>query len=89
VKHRIEAVRWIDAHFTDDTDNPRSGEPIEVLSAGLLVKDTKAAVVLALEWYEDGSYRDILAIPKGMVKSRKRLATIAEKRGGTTKTPTP
>lgn len=77
--HRVEVVYWGDAHSGSDfvkPDDPGLGKAMEVVSVGLLVKETKDAVVLSLGYWADGAYGDQLTIPKGMIRKRRRLGYV-------------
>jgi hypothetical protein len=74
-KRTLVYVRWFDASYqrgevTDDELVDR----VELESAGLLVRETKEAVSIALDRYEhDGVWRYVQHIPKVNVLELRRL----------------
>jgi hypothetical protein len=75
-KLRPVVVEWFDAHDIQpaewlDLSSIRTG--MKVVSAGLLVSETKKWITITHSVTEDGSARGAFSIPKGCVKSIKRL----------------
>lgn len=74
-KVKIILVKWEDAtHLVDDT-GPAPGTMI-AWTCGFQLYRNKKEVALCMEVFEDGAKRNISTIPKGMIKSILRLATI-------------
>lgn len=61
---KIKKIRWVDSnHSPHQMSEDELLEPVEIISVGFLVKETKDYVVLARELIED-DYRGVIAIPK-------------------------
>ena len=62
-------MQWVDACYVDHDDGNNDGL-IELLSAGVLVKETEEYVTIALDDFEDGCNRHLLTIPQAWIVSR-------------------
>lgn len=75
-RERFAFVRWI-----DPANNPRSWfgvddydlQPLEMTSCGLIVKETKTCLSLALTQTSQGKIASIIHIPKLAIVSQKRF----------------
>lgn len=63
---QLAVVHWIDAAGDRDGEDVR---PIHAATAGFIVADEPDFIRVAGEIFEDGSYRDTTAIPKGMIRA--------------------
>lgn len=71
---KVILVKWRDAAHQEDETDPIG--TMLVWTVGLQVYRTKKEVALCMEVYENGSKRDITAIPMLNVKKILTLATI-------------
>jgi hypothetical protein len=83
----IAAVVWDDAHASAvaeySEDEIARAKPFKFTSVGLLVRADETVVAIAGEQGEDGKFRGVTFIPRGMVVSIHDLGSIASlaKRG--------
>ena len=78
MENKILAVYWIDAAFTLDEDLDTIESWLEkggeyACTVGFLYKSNEKCVIIAQEAFEDGSFRGLTIIPKGMITEVKKL----------------
>ena len=71
-EERVVRVEWTDAAYHEDYGDDLS--PIRGIAVGWLVADEPDYITLALEWFEDDTYRRLLAIPRRMIDHISDLA---------------
>ena len=71
----LYAVHWLDARFELDP-NRYTLEPVLALTFGFVVKKTDKEIVVAAELFDDGSYRQSTAIPRGMVQRLEKVKAL-------------
>ena len=70
----LHAIWWLDAAGGGDTANPT--HPIPMVTVGFLVENTEGHVTIAAELHSNGDLRDMTTIPRGIVKSLKRVGSV-------------
>ena len=72
---KIEKITWVDASRQGYTVSKNEvGELIQIVTVGILVKETEKTVALAQCAYpEEASYRDVCTIPKINIIERRQL----------------
>jgi len=76
---KIVCIEWLDACITEKYHEDIAIPKDQTIglqtnySAGIVVKDTREYISLALSLSESGWYRDIINIPKVNIKSEKVL----------------
>jgi hypothetical protein len=73
---RLVHVVWDDAAFREkgwhDTDEVDPGHTIRTESSGFFVKEDAKGIVLAVDFDpEEGKWRGLTFIPRGMIRQRK------------------
>ncbi len=68
----LYAVHWLDARFELDP-NQYTMEAVAAITFGFIVKRTDNEIVVAAELFDDGSYRQSTAIPRGMVQRLEKV----------------
>ena len=68
---KLCGIHWVDTvgHRDDPADEPL--KPLHCFSVGFVVEETKEYVKIASELIEDGTYQEVVAIPKGCIKGVK------------------
>lgn len=62
-------IEWEDACYTEELAVSEYPATIAGIVAGILVEETDAHIAVALEWFQDGTFRRITTIPRAMVLS--------------------
>ncbi len=69
---KIAVVKWLDAcHHHDDVNIEMINGGIVLLSAGILLRDLPDYVAIALDYSQQGDYRDVAVIPRPYIKNIK------------------
>ncbi|KKK82331.1 hypothetical protein LCGC14_2804450 [marine sediment metagenome] len=65
----ITVIQWKDASYVDHDDGNNDGL-FELVSAGILVKETEEYITIALDDFEDDSNRHLISIPQAWIVNR-------------------
>lgn len=71
----VYAVLWTDA--TKYEDAPHTPTTALGVTVGFLLEDTHEHIVIAQEVFDDGEYRSVVCIPRGMVKALAEIGNCA------------
>ena len=78
---KIVYVEWRDACWQEEVESAEECvEYISMITVGVLVRETKRAVILAQDWDEDGGFRNTASIPKSNIVRKKTVGKV-ETRG--------
>ena len=73
-------VEWRDACWQEEVDSADEClEYISMITAGILVRETKQTVILAQDWDEYGGFRNTASIPKANIVRKMTAGTITTK----------
>lgn len=77
-KHTIAIINWVDAsiHGSDTFTRKEAEESwlMEGVVVGLLVKEDKEKVVIAMDWFpKDDTFRTVQVYPKSGIKQIQRM----------------
>jgi len=70
---RLVEVTWLDAEGSLSWPLPAAYSLPIVRTVGWLLEDLEDRVTVGAESFEDGSYRDVTTVPRGMVKKVRKL----------------
>ena len=72
---KVQLIKWIDtaAEMLAPMNTEQTGGCIFGETLGFFVREDKECVVLAMEQFEDGRWRHLVAIPKVAIKKRRTI----------------
>lgn len=72
-KTRLVQVTWVDACYMDDMVGAGDLIPMTGVAVGHLVEDTPEYVTVALEWFNDDTYRRALCVPRPLIREYREI----------------